>query len=95
MTDDKGASGGPYRKITHYTKSETGDPRVDAYGDGVEELDVPSSDGWGTLRLVNAAHFAGRKAERERCLEIVRQYYSCEMIAQDIEKKISGGQDGE
>jgi hypothetical protein len=37
---------------------------------------------------------AGRKAERERCLEIVRQYYSCEMIAQAIEKKILGGQDG-
>lgn len=45
--------------------------------------------------IANAAHAEGRKAERERCADIARQHFSCEGIAQDIEKKISGGQDGE
>lgn len=36
---------------------------------------------------------AGRKAERERCAEIAREHFSCEGIAQEIEKKILGGQD--
>ena len=31
------------------------------------------------------------KAERERCADIARQHFSCEGIAQDIEKKIMGG----
>ena len=57
---------------------------------GIEERSVNAVCSW-----MNEAHAAGRKAERERCLEIVRQYYSCEMIAQAIEKKIRGGQDGE
>ena len=37
------------------------------------------------------AYAEGRKAERERCADIARQHFSCEGIAQDIEKKIMGG----
>jgi len=86
-------SEGPYRKITHYTKFETGDSRIDAYGDGVAELDVTNSDGWGILRLINSAHFEGRKAERERCAKIAESYvtkFNCLQIADAIR----GGQDG-
>ncbi len=37
---------------------------------------------------------AGRKAERERCLEIARGFSSCEGIAQKIAKEIEEAQDG-
>ena len=97
MTDDKGAGEGPYRKITHYTKFETGDSRIDAYGDGVAELDVTNSDGWGILRLINSAHFEGRKAERERCAKIAEveagEIPEC-VTGRIIATKIRGGQDG-
>lgn len=96
MTDDKGAGEGPYIKITHYTKFETSDSRIDAYGDGVKELDVSDSDGWVILRLVNAAYADGRKAERERCAKIIEN----EICGNDDESllhwassKIRGGQD--
>lgn len=41
------------------------------------------------------AYDEGRKAERERCLEIARGYSSCEGIAQKIAKEIMEAQDGE
>lgn len=44
---------------------------------------------------LNAAYAEGRKAERERCANIARQYASCEGVAQEIEKHILGGQDGD
>ena len=84
-------SEGPYRKITHYTKFETGDSRIDAYGDGVAELDVTNSDGWGILRLINSAHFEGRKAERERCAKIAEGYFHAR--GRVVAKAIRGGQD--
>lgn len=45
--------------------------------------------------IANAAYAEGRKAERERCANIARQYASCEGVAQEIEKHILGGQDGD
>lgn len=41
------------------------------------------------------AYEEGRKAERERCLEIARGFSSCEGIAQKIAKEIMEAQDGE
>ena len=111
MTDDKGAGEGPYRKITHYTKFETGDSRIDAYGDGVAELDVTNSDGWGILRLINSAHFEGRKAERDKNWKTVAELcgvnpHTHRPCIEKVEEKfrcpicvcagkIRGGQDGE
>ena len=43
----------------------------------------------------NRGYAAGRKAERERCLEIARGFSSCEGIAQKIAKEIMEAQDGE
>ena len=40
------------------------------------------------------AYEAGLNAERARCLDIARQYALCEGIAQAVEKRIGGGQDG-
>ncbi len=40
------------------------------------------------------AYDEGRKAERERCLEIARGFSSCEGIAQKIAKEIEEAQDG-
>jgi hypothetical protein len=36
----------------------------------------------------NVGYDEGKKCERERVLDIVRQSFSCEGIAQEIEKKI-------
>ena len=44
--------------------------------------------------VFNAIYGAGRKAERERCLEIARGFSSCEGIAQKIAKEIEEAQDG-
>jgi len=92
MTDDKGASEGPYgiKNSNHWWhvdglgmdgKAEENRLNQWAYKMGAE---------WWASKL-NAAHAAGRKAERERCADIARQHFSCEGIAQDIEKKIMGG----
>jgi hypothetical protein len=43
---------------------------------------------------LNYAHAEGRKAERERCLGIVRDYCPCHDEIVQIEKRIRGGQDG-
>lgn len=82
--DDKGAGEEPYKLR-------------DGFNYGVVGPGIPSKEEEYDLspRVANMIFNEGRKAERERCLEIVRQYYSCEMIAQAIEKKIRGGQDGE
>lgn len=59
----------------------------------VESFDS-ERDKLNACRLANAAHAEGRKAERERCLEIARGYSSCEGIAQKIAKEIEEVQDG-
>lgn len=70
MTDDKGASEGPYDHI------------------------LASNKEWCVFYCPECAYQAGRKAERERCLEIARGYSSCEGIAQKIAKEIEEAQDG-
>ena len=45
------------------------------------------------IKIANQAHCEGRKAERDRCADIASQHFSCEGIAQTIEKEIMGGQD--
>jgi len=92
MTDDKGAGEGPY--LWGYDSYDD----MCIFGPSLDE------NGWNPYKLkkiyrvcekLNSAYAEGLKAERERCVEIARQYFSCEGIAQEIEKKILGGQDGE
>lgn len=89
MTDDKGAGDWPYRiKNKNYWWHVDGlgeEQRLNqwAYKIGAE---------W-WARQLNTAHAEGRKAERERCLEIARGYSSCEGIAQRIAKEIEEAQD--
>lgn len=88
MTDDKGAGEGPYRKITHYTKFETRDSRIDAYGDGVKELDVSDGDGWGILRLVNSAYAEGRKSKEKDLQELLGLSQElCDDLGDDVADK--------
>lgn len=70
MTDDKGASEGPYAHIP-----------------------AAGNRDWCISVCPKCAYEDGQKAERERCADIARQHFSCEGIAQDIEKQIMGGQD--
>lgn len=63
-------------------------------GRGVSNFDS-RRDAMNAASLANMSYAAGRKAERERCAGIARQHFSCEGIAQEIEKEIMGGQDAE
>lgn len=89
MTDDKGAGEGPY--VTFFLD--------DRFGWIVRDQSMTIRDGLDQSEAeilcagMNEAFAAGRKAERERCADIARQHFSCEGIAQDIEKKIMGGYD--
>lgn len=65
MTDDKGTGEGPYKIMLN-------DGRITA---------VSGPNGcWGRLEgedlvmVLNDAHAAGRKAERERCLNVLKKY---------------------
>ena len=86
-------SDGPYKYVVEsgddIIVSSEGSESIVLFGYGAKDL-CPDDI---CVKIANKAYVYGRKAERERCLEIVRQYYSCEMIAQAIEKKILGGQD--
>ena len=102
MTDDKVAGEGPYRIDIPDEYKGTPDyisPRLVGPGLGrwgspeISDLMTTEKDLNWLVYVANAIYAAGQKAERERCLEIVRQYYSCEMIVQAIEKKIMGEQD--
>lgn len=79
MTDDKGA--GECDMDNPYEHEGPYDHISAASGD------------WCVFGCPKCAFTAGRKAERERCADIARQHFSCEGIAQDIEKQIMGGQD--
>lgn len=86
MTDDKGAGEGPY---------ELGDKlKMSKHSFTSLETDIKTA-------IANAAHAEGRKAERERCLEIVKRHReNCDGVmvigcAAEIEYGIRGGQDGE
>ena len=90
MTDDKGAGEGPYK-----------------FGDSIK-VDGKKSEwylgGYSEVKIANAAHAAGRKAERERCARIADdeaiehtdgdESYMCGAV-EEIAKRIRGGQDGE
>lgn len=87
-------SDGPYKYVV-----ESGDDLVVAsegqesivfFGHEAKDLCI---DGI-CLKIANKAYVYGRKAERERCLEIARGYSSCEGIAQKIAKEIEEAQDG-
>lgn len=58
---------------------------------GITPIDWIQNAANDCVTAFKSAHAAGRKAERERCADIARQHFSCEGIAQDIEKKIMGG----
>lgn len=74
------------------TKREMSDDKA---GEGpYDHIDAASGE-WCVFNCPKCAYDKGRKAERERCADIARKYASCEGIAQEIEKKILGGQDGE
>ena len=87
MTNDKGAIEGPYTDGWGRGAYVVGPGLKDKQQRTWIDVDLAS--------LLNLAYAEGRKAERERCADIARQHFSCEGIAQDIEKQIMGGQDGE
>ena len=74
-------SDGPYRKMTHYTKFESREPRIDVYGEGVDELDVSDAEGRGVLRLANIAYAEGRKASEKEFKELLDLANSMEFLA--------------
>ena len=53
------------------------------YSDVMTETQISRMSGY------SDGYNAGRKAEREMCLDIARWFFSCEGIAQEIAEKIS------
>ncbi len=84
MTDDKGAGDGPYTKGSEVFYTTENSITL------ISEPDIA---------VANAAHSAGRKAERERCLRILRSHpEKCEGIVlgdclETVIELIGGGQD--
>jgi hypothetical protein len=90
MTDDKGAGEGPYRigipdeytGTTDYVSHRLVGPGLGRWG-APDVSDLMPDEGHLALLVdaANAIYAAGRKAERERCLRILRSHQGkCEEI---------------
>jgi len=96
MTDDKGGrmqSDGPYRMVGGMFEGPNGFSFRIVWGPDFKLDDKIIAEE--VIKIANQAHCEGRKAERERCAGITRKHFSCEGIAQEIEKEIMGEQDAE
>ncbi len=88
MTDDKGAGEGPYKIRDGFNRGVVG-PGIPS---GEEEYDL-------SPRVANMIFNEGRKAERERCLRILRSHpEKCEGVVlgdclETVIELIGGGQD--
>ena len=76
MTDDKGEGEGPYTEIRgwHGDGCDSGCSMDTIEGPGFDKLPQKVFREFDLAMLLNLAHAEGRKAERERCLNVLKKY---------------------